>query len=61
MALIKEEIVAMSVAAIAEKLHMAPNKIKVLSFSEVQKSGLEIFIEKNNINYQKYQLGDIIR
>ena len=50
-------IVAMSVAAIAEELHTEVQRIKVLSFKEVEKSSLEKYIEERGIYFHKFQLG----
>lgn len=51
-----EKVLAMAVAAVAEENGIEPKRVVVRSFKEVQKSSLELFIEENNINYQKYQL-----
>ena len=51
-------IIAMAVAAIAEENGVDTNRVIVRSFKEVQKSGLEKYIEENNISYHKYQLGE---
>lgn len=51
-----EKVLAMAVAAIAEENGVEPKRVVVRSFKEVQKSSLELYIEENNINYQKYQL-----
>lgn len=54
----KDKIVAMAVAAIAEELKLDIQKVRVLSFKEVEKSSLEKYIEENSVQYIKYQLGD---
>lgn len=54
----KNKIVAMAIAAIAEELKVDIQKIRVLSFEEIERSGLEKYIEINSIPYKKYQLGD---
>ena len=51
-----EKILAMAVAAVAEENGVEPKHVIVRSFNEVQKSSLELFIEENNISYQKFQL-----
>lgn len=56
----KEEIVAMAIAAIAEELKTEVHRVKVLSFHEVEKNILERYIEENSIDYNKYQLGDLV-
>ena len=53
-----EKILAMAVAAVAEENGIEPKRVIVRSFKEIQKSGLEQFIEDNNISYHKYQLED---
>ena len=53
-----DQIIAMSVAAIAEEMKTEVEKIRVISFKEVEKSDLEKYIEEKNISYIKYQLGD---
>ena len=58
MELTKEQIVVMAVAAIAEENGTDPKRVIVRSFREVQKSGLEKYIEENHISYHKYQLED---
>lgn len=55
-----EKILAMAVAAVAEENSVEPKKVIVYSFKEIQKSGLEKYIEDNKIPYQKYQLEDSI-
>ena len=54
-----DEIVAMAIAAIAEELYTNVKKIRVKSFSEVQKNDLEKYIEENHINYTKFSLGEM--
>lgn len=54
----KERIIAMAVAAIAEENRTETKQVVVRSFKEIKKSGLEQFIEDNNIDYHKYQLED---
>lgn len=51
-----EKILAMAVAAVAEENGVAPKRVTVRSFKEVQKSSLEKYIEDNKIEYKKYQL-----
>ena len=53
-----EKIVAMAVAAVAEENGVAPERVTVKSFTELQKSSLEKYIEDNHISYHKYQLED---
>lgn len=53
-----EKVLAMAVAAVAEENGVEATHIIVRSFKEIQKSGLEKFIEDNNISYHKYQLED---
>ena len=55
----KDEVIAMSVAAIAEELKTDIKRIRVKSFKEVEKSNLEKYIEEKSIRYRKYQLGDL--
>ena len=54
----KEMIVAMAAACIAEELGTNVKKLRISNFHEVRKSGLAKYIEDNNINYVKYQLGE---
>jgi hypothetical protein len=58
MELTQDMIIAASVAAIAEETGTEADKLRVLSFSEIQKSSLDKFIEEHGIIYKKYQLGD---
>ena len=51
-----DEIVTMAIAAIAEELGTDVKKIRVKSFSEVQKSDLEKYVEENHKNYTKRSL-----
>lgn len=53
-----EAVIAMAVAAIAEEKGVSADKLRVVSFKKAQRSSLEEYIEKNNINYKKYRLGD---
>jgi hypothetical protein len=53
-----EAVIAMAVVAIAEEKGVSADKLRVVSFKKAQKSSLEEYIEKNNINYKKYRLGD---
>lgn len=53
-----EKIVAMAVAAIAQENGVAPKRVIVRSFREIQKSSLAKYIEDNHIAYHKYQLED---
>lgn len=53
-----EKVLAMAVAAVAEENGVEATHITVRSFKEIQKSGLEKYIEDNNISYHKYQLED---
>lgn len=53
-----KKILAMSVAAVAQETGVAPKHVIVRSFKEVQKSGLEKYIQDNHISYHKYQLED---
>lgn len=56
-----EKIIAMAVAAIAEENGVAPDRVNVLSFCEVQKPRTELleYIQEHNISYRKYQLEGI--
>lgn len=54
-----DEIVTMAIAAIAEELGTDVKKIRVKSFSEVQKSDLEKYVEENHINYTKFSLEEM--
>lgn len=54
----EKKIIAMAVAAIAEETGEDIRALKVVSFKKVEKSGLAQYLEKNHINYTKYQLGD---
>ncbi|MCR5783680.1 MAG: hypothetical protein K6G90_13215 [Clostridia bacterium] len=56
MSLDQKTIAAMAVAAIAEQNGIAPKRVKIIAFSEVQKSSLEKYIEDNGIEYTKYKL-----
>ena len=58
MELTQEMILAASIAAIAEETGTDAGKLRVLSFSEVQKSSLEEYVAEHNIIFKKYQLGD---
>lgn len=51
-----DKVLAMAVAAVAEKTKRDVNKIRVVSFAEIQKSDLEKYIEENHIHYKKYQI-----
>jgi hypothetical protein len=53
-----EKVVAMAVACIAEESGVEPKNVIVRSFREVEKTGLEKYIEDNHISYHKYQLED---
>lgn len=54
----EKKIIAMAVAAIAEETGEDIHMLRVVSFRKVVKSGLAQYLEKNHINYTKYQLGD---
>ena len=54
-----EKIVAMAVAAVAEETGTDPRQVMVHSFSEIQKSSLEQYIEEHHLDNHKYQLEDI--
>lgn len=54
----KEMIVAMAAACIAEELGTDVKCLRISNFREARKSGLAKYIEDNNINYVKYQLGE---
>ena len=54
-----DEIVTMAIAAIPEELGTDVKKIRVKSFSEVQKSDLEKYVEGNHINYTKFSLEEM--
>ena len=58
--LTKEDIVAMAVAAIAEETGTDCRNIRVKSFKELSLSGLQKYIQDNNITYKykKYTLED---
>ena len=51
-----EKALVMAVAAVAEENGVAPGRVCVKSFKEIQKSSLEKYIEDNNISFQKYYL-----
>lgn len=53
-----EKVLAMAVAAVAEKSGVDTDRMVVRSFREVPKSSLEQFIEDHGIAYHKYQLGE---
>lgn len=53
-----EKVLAMAVAAVAEETGLDAKRIRVISFKEVQKSGLKKYLEDNHISYHKYQLED---
>ena len=54
----REQIVAMAAACIAEELGTEVKNLRISHFHEVHKTGLAKYIEENNINYVKYQLGE---
>ena len=54
----KEEIIAMSVAAIAEMTGTDIKSLRVVRFREVGEKSLQRFIRENSINYKKYSLED---
>ena len=54
----KEMIVAMAAACIAEEIGKDVKSLRISNFREARKSGLAKYIEDNNINYVKYQLGE---
>ncbi|HBZ77107.1 MAG TPA: hypothetical protein DEO39_00195 [Clostridiales bacterium] len=56
--LTKEEIVAMAVAAIAEKTGKDIKNLRVVNFRELGESPLMKYIRDNNISYKKYTLED---
>lgn len=56
--LTKEEIVAMAVAAIAEKTGKDMKNLRVVNFRELGESPLMKYIRDNNISYKKYTLED---
>ena len=56
--LTKEEIVAMAVAAIAEKTGKDIKNLCVVNFRELGESPLMKYIRDNNISYKKYTLED---
>ena len=56
--LTKADIVAMAVAAIAEETGTDCRNIRVKSFKELSLSGLQKYIQDNNITYKKYTLED---
>ncbi|MBO4927443.1 MAG: hypothetical protein J5379_04245 [Clostridiales bacterium] len=56
--LTKEEIVAMAVAAIAEKAGKDVRNLRVVNFRELGESPLMKYIRDNNIQYKKYTLED---
>jgi len=51
-----EKALAMAVAAVAEENGVAPHRVCVKSFKEIQKSSLEKYIEDNDISFQKFRL-----
>ena len=56
--LTKEQIVAMSVAVIAEKTGKEIKNLRVVSFRELGESSLMKYIREKNISYKKYALED---
>ncbi len=56
MALDDEMIVAIATAAISEEAGISATHLRVISFSEIQKSSLEKYIEENGIIYNKFEL-----
>ena len=54
-----EKIAAMAVAAIAEEEGTYPEALRIVSFREIKKTELEQYLADNNIEYKKYQLGDL--
>ena len=56
--LTKEQIVAMAVAAIAEKTGKEIKNLRVVSFRELGESSLMKSIREKNISYKKYALED---
>ena len=57
MELTKEQIAVMAVAAIAEETGSDPKHVRIVSFKERKKTGLEQYLEDHGISYQKYELG----
>ena len=56
--LTKDKIVAMAVAAIAEKTGKEIKNLRVVSFRELGESSLMKYIREKNISYKKYALED---
>lgn len=58
MKLKKEEIAAMAIAVIAEEVNEELSNLRIVSFKKIQNSGLQQYLEENQIDFKKYQLGD---
>lgn len=54
----EKKIVAIAMAAIAEELGEDVKKLRVVSFKKCGKGSLAKYLEKNQIQFKKYQLGD---
>lgn len=54
-----DQIVAMAAACVAFKLGTNVKNLRIRGFHEVHKSGLAKYIDDNNIDYVKYQLGGV--
>lgn len=55
-----EEIVAMSVAAIAKQTGKDPKKMIVRSFHKVSESSLQKFLKDSNTEFNKYKLENVL-
>ena len=56
MELMREMIISMAVAAIAEETKEEFKNLRVVSFREVPRNSLEQYIIEHQIQYKKYQL-----
>lgn len=54
----REQIIAMSVAAVAEETQEDISALRVVSFREIHRSSLEQYIADHQIKYKKYKLGE---
>ena len=58
MELSNKKIIALAIAAIAEMSGKNIHNLRVISFKKIQKNTLKEYLEKNKMEYHKYQLGD---
>ena len=54
----QEQIMAVSLALIANELRVDPSELQVLRFREVSTGTLDTYLEENGISFHQYQLGD---